>query len=101
MGLVISSSSLIAEGSPKELVRMHVGESVVEAKNETKVQECLRGSVAVKESTVIGENILISTSDPQDVIDRLLRSCNISSASVRKATLEDVFLKLTGRSLRE
>ena len=99
--VIMDSGKILAEGAPADLVKKYVGENVVEARNDPAVQACLRGSSGVKEFEVIGENVFISTTDPQEVIDKLLRSCNVSSASVRKATLEDVFLKLTGRSLRE
>jgi lipooligosaccharide transport system ATP-binding protein len=99
--VIMDSGKILAEGAPAELVKKYVGENVVEARNDPAVQACLRGSSGVKEFEVIGENVFISTTDPQEVIDKLLQSCNVSSASVRKATLEDVFLKLTGRSLRE
>jgi lipooligosaccharide transport system ATP-binding protein len=99
--VIMDGGKILAEGHPKELVKQYLGESVVEVRNDPAVQACLRGNGAIKEFEVIGEIILISTSEPQEVIDNLLRSCNVNAASIRKASLEDVFLKLTGRSLRE
>jgi len=65
------------------------------------VMSCLKSNLKAQTFEAIGETVLISTGEPQQVIDMLLHSCGVVTASVRKATLEDVFLKLTGRTLKE
>jgi lipooligosaccharide transport system ATP-binding protein len=97
----MDNGKILAEGSPKELILKSIGENVVEARNDPAAISCLRGNPKVLNFEVLGETILISTSEPQQVIGSLLQTCGVTSASVRKATLEDVFLKLTGRMLRE
>jgi len=99
--VIMDNGKILAEGSPKELILKGVGENVVEAKNDPAAISCLRGNPKVQNFEVLGETILISTSEPQQVIGSLLQTCGVTAASVRKATLEDVFLKLTGRMLRE
>jgi lipooligosaccharide transport system ATP-binding protein len=99
--VIMDNGKILAEGSPKELILKGVGENVVEARNDPAAISCLRGNPKVRNFEVLGETILISTAEPQQVIGSLLQTCGVTSASVRKATLEDVFLKLTGRMLRE
>ncbi|MEM3050313.1 MAG: ABC transporter ATP-binding protein, partial [Thermoplasmata archaeon] len=48
-----------------------------------------------------GEELHIFTDRPKETLAVLMQECAIESATVRDATLEDVFLKLTGRRLRE
>jgi len=99
--VIMDNGKILAEGSPKQLIQKGIGENVVEARNDPAAISCLRGNPNVKNFEVLGETILISTSEPQQVIGSLLQTCGVTSASVRKATLEDVFLKLTGRMLKE
>jgi lipooligosaccharide transport system ATP-binding protein len=99
--VIMDGGKILAEGKPKELVMRHLGESIIEVRNDPAAVSCLEGNKKVEGYEVIGETILVSTSEPQQVIDSLLQSCGVTAASVRKATLEDVFLKLTGRTLRE
>jgi lipooligosaccharide transport system ATP-binding protein len=99
--VIMDNGKILAEGSPKELILKGVGENVLEARNDPAAISCLRGNPDVQNFEVLGETILVSTSEPQKVIDSLLQTCGVTAASVRKATLEDVFLKLTGRMLRE
>jgi len=43
----------------------------------------------------------VETNEPETLIKNLLRNWNVSNIVIRKPNLEDVFLKLTGRELRE
>lgn len=99
--VIMDVGKILAEGSPSELIQKHVGANIVEAQNTHAVISCLQRNLKAHTFEAIGETVLISTDEPQQVIDTLLRSCGVVTASVRKATLEDVFLKLTGRMLRE
>ena len=99
--VIMNDGKILAEGSPSELILRHVGANIVEVQNTPAVISCLKSNLKSQTFEAIGETVLISTGEPQQVIDVLLRSCGIVTASVRKATLEDVFLKLTGRTLRE
>ena len=48
-----------------------------------------------------GDLVHITTDAPDALVQRLVAACNPSRLSVRNATLEDVFLRLTGRGLKE
>jgi ABC-2 type transport system ATP-binding protein len=43
----------------------------------------------------------VETDAPEELIKDLLKNWNVSNIVIRKPNLEDVFLKLTGRDLRE
>jgi ABC-2 type transport system ATP-binding protein len=50
---------------------------------------------------IIDEGLIIKIGSPASLIDELTKSGFKSSKKIRGATLEDVFIHLTGKSLRE
>lgn len=99
--VIMDNGRILAEGSPKNLIEKYVGANIVEAPNDPKTLACINRHSKVIWIETVGETVHISTAEPQQVISSLLQECGVVSATVRKATLEDVFLKLTGRMLRE
>jgi lipooligosaccharide transport system ATP-binding protein len=63
------------------------------------VLACLAGQKIPYEVT--GDMVQVATESARDMAKTLLDSCDIKKVITRPATLEDVFLKLTGRTLRE
>jgi len=99
--VIMDTGKILAEGSPSELLKRHVASHVVEAKNQDGVIECIRDIGTAAQYEIAGDTIHVFTDKPKETLDRLLSECHVSSATVRESTLEDVFLKLTGRMLRE
>jgi lipooligosaccharide transport system ATP-binding protein len=97
--VVMDHGRILVDGKPDELIRKYIGTDIVEAENEPVVIACLEKNNAMYE--VVGDMVQIYTSDPQKTTDHLLKECTLRKITVRSATLEDVFLKLTGRKLRE
>lgn len=97
--VIMDHGKILVEGKPDELVREYVGTDIVEAENNPKVVDCLKRTDARYE--VAGDTIQIYTDKPKEVTYTLLEECRIGQITARRATLEDVFLKLTGRKLRE
>ena len=97
--VIMDNGTILVQGSPNELVRQYVGSEVVEAENEPKVIACLERNGASYE--VFGNRVQIYTMDPREITYALLKECKLGQVTARSATLEDVFLKLTGRKLRE
>ena len=97
--VIMDNGKILAEGNPKDLVRMHVASNVVEAKNSSQIMDCVRKHELHVEDA--GEEVHIFTDDPQRTMSVLMTECKLETATVRESTLEDVFLKLTGRVLRE
>jgi lipooligosaccharide transport system ATP-binding protein len=50
---------------------------------------------------VIGDRVQIATDSSREIAKILLDQCTPHNVMTRPATLEDVFLKLTGRKLKE
>jgi len=97
--VIMDQGKILVEGSPKELVREHAGTDIVEANATPDVIACLETAGVVFET--FGDIIQVQTGTPQTIVSALMESCRLENVTVRRATLEDVFLKLTGRTLRE
>lgn len=98
--LVIMDHGVILEqGSPRELIERHIGMDIVEVDSTPLVIEQLKALGIPFESG--GETVQIRTPNPRSVADHLLSTCPGVRVITRPPTLEDVFLMLTGRRLRE
>ena len=98
--VVMDQAKIVAEGSPRELIAQYVQREVVELRfpDGTPPNGNLEGIGDRQE--VLADRVLIGTDDG----DALAHSVHelgipIESVLVRRSTLEDVFLTLTGRTL--
>jgi lipooligosaccharide transport system ATP-binding protein len=99
--LIVDTGKIIEEGKPSELVEKHVGEEVLEVDNEEQILNTLKEKFPEARLDVLGEKILVFTNEPHGVFVKFLQDFPLKGATVRRANLEDVFLKLTGRKLRD
>jgi len=99
--LIMDYGKIIEEGKPSELVRKHIGEEVLEIPNSEQVAKFLQSGFRDIRTEVVGEKIHVFTNEPKEVFTRILKKFPLKGAVIRDANLEDVFLKLTGRRLRE
>jgi lipooligosaccharide transport system ATP-binding protein len=99
--VIMNNGVILTEGSPSELVARYVAKNVIEVKNSGLVLDCLKDSKVEIQTEIAGENLHIFTNEPQDTLELLVKACGVQSTAVRDSSLEDVFLKLTGRMLRE
>jgi len=97
--VIMDQGRILDEGSPADLIARHIGMEVVEVDNSPNVRDCL-GSQKIRYEEG-GELLQIKTGDPRYISDLILSSCPGTRVISRPATLEDVFLLLTGRRLRE
>ena len=97
--VIMDNGKILVEGSPPDLVMQYVGDEVVEVEKTDEVLSCLSGKQIPFE--VIGDSVQIATGSSREVVRILFDSCSPKKVLTRPATLEDVFLKLTGRKLRE
>ncbi|MDK2833284.1 MAG: lipooligosaccharide transport system ATP-binding protein [Methanolobus sp.] len=97
--VVMDYGKILVEGSPSQVIREYVGSGIVEAEKDPELIRCLEMKEANYE--VIGELVHVYTDNPKQIAEYLTMECSISKLSARPATLEDVFLKMTGRRLRE
>ena len=97
--VIMDYGKILLEGSPDEIVRQQIGTDIVETENNPDVRACLDEKGSKYE--VMGDIIQVYTSKPQEITSHLLKECKLGKITARAATLEDVFLKLTGKKLRE
>jgi len=97
--VIMDNGKILVEGSPAGLVKEYGGNEIVEVEKSEEVISCLLQKNIPFE--VIGESVQVSTESSRDVARILFDTCSPHKILTRPATLEDVFLKLTGRKLRE
>jgi lipooligosaccharide transport system ATP-binding protein len=98
---VMDRGRLIAQGSPHELILRYIEPQVVEVYGdgaEAWAQE--HGSAMCERSELTGETVFCYTRDGDRVLATLDGRDDLRYLH-RRANLEDVFLKLTGRDLRD
>lgn len=99
---IMEGGRIIAEGTPRALISEHISPEVLEFRADPDALEKLSPIVEDVSDNVdrIGEALLVYTSDPE-AVTRKVRESGIEVRNVlqRPASLEDVFLKLTGRRL--
>jgi len=99
--LIMDYGKIIEEGKPSDLVKKHAGEEVLEVDFDAKVMKTLQKRFPEARLEVLSERIHVFTSKPHGVFASFLKESSSRNALIRNANLEDVFLKLTGRRLRE
>jgi len=103
--VIMHRGRVLVEGKPAELISEHVAPQVVElVAGDPPVLEALVNAAApfARGHEVLGDRVVLHVRDGSALLDALGRTdARYESATVRSATLEDVFLKLTGRSLLE
>jgi len=96
---------IIAEGAPKALVEEHISPQVLEFRTNSEVLEELLPIVEDASDAVErtgDEVVLVYTADADALTERVRASgVEIENTVHRQAGLEDVYLRLTGRSLTE
>jgi lipooligosaccharide transport system ATP-binding protein len=100
--LVLDHGKKIAEGTPRDLIAQHLEPDVVEAYG--------NGALALAEDAALkalaarvevsGETVFFYTQDARQLLDALAALPKLRTLH-RPANLEDLFLKLTGRQIRE
>ena len=100
MLVIMDRGRIIAQGSPKQLIVEYVEPHVFEIRSRIKELSKQIKSLANTSMEFIGDNTYVYTAEQNDVI-ALLQSQSDLEYYHRPGNLEDVFLKLTGRELRD
>jgi len=100
---IIDRGKIIAIGTPKELVSELGGDTLVmKCKNPKKAAVALRKMKFVKEIKLKGNEVSAIVFDSHRNLPILLRQLSgIESIEIRPATLNEIFIKYTGKSIRE
>ena len=99
--IIMDRGKIIEEGKPMDLVKKHAGEEVLELAYSEEVMKLLKQTFRNARMEVVGDKIHVFTSQPRGAFAKMLKANSFKGAVIRNANLEDVFLKLTGRRLRE
>ncbi len=104
---IVDHGKMIALGTPDELIQKLEAPALIEIRSDQALPEATLAALpGVRAVQRLGPTYVLSTAEPADVLSPLLRwaeaeKIEMTSIGTRKATLEDVFLKLTGRGLRD
>jgi lipooligosaccharide transport system ATP-binding protein len=99
--LIIDNGRIIETGEPHKLVRKHVGEDVLELSYDETILEKLKEELPEAHIETFGDQIRVFINQPHGVFERVVKKFPEVNMSIRNANLEDVFLKLAGRKLKE
>jgi lipooligosaccharide transport system ATP-binding protein len=97
--VIMDNGKILVEGTPLDLVKEYVGNEVVEIEKTDEVLSCLSKNNIPFEA--IGDSVQVATDSSREIAKILFDQCSPHKVLTRPATLEDVFLKLTGRKLKE
>jgi lipooligosaccharide transport system ATP-binding protein len=99
--LIIDKGKIIEEGKPADLVKKHVGQEVLEVDYDEKLLLVLKEAFPDGDFERLGDRLQIFTDKPHGVFEGFLKEHPMQNVTIRNTNLEDVFLKITGRGLRE
>jgi ABC-2 type transport system ATP-binding protein len=108
--LVIDDGSIVAQGTPDELKRRVAGDSVIlsfeQQRSTVFVAELASRLDGATDPSIEGNEVRFQVPDGASALPVLLRAMvehdlDATGVEVRRPTLDDVFLTMTGRSLRD
>jgi lipooligosaccharide transport system ATP-binding protein len=107
--VIMDDGHIVAEGSPRDLIAQHTSREVLELRfdnddDQTKAYDFATRQLqrAITRSERLADRLLIYTDDGDRTYERFTDAgIHADSVLVRRSTLEDVFLTLTGRQLEE
>jgi lipooligosaccharide transport system ATP-binding protein len=100
--MVMDKGKIMAEGSPAELIKKYSSKEVLEVRfgseNNASVAEQIKGIGDRLE--ILPDRILVYTSNGEKALEDIIKKgLQPVTSLVRRSSLEDVFLRLTGRTL--
>jgi lipooligosaccharide transport system ATP-binding protein len=98
--VVMDHGRIVERGAPRDLIRRHAGEQVVEVRWPLGAPAPAAGP-EVRRIDLLGDRLLLFADNPGAALGLVRGRVDSDAAIVRPATLEDVFIHLTGRRLEE
>jgi len=102
--IVVDKGEIMAEGSPAHLIRTYSTREVLEVRYGSDKNASIAKKIADvgERQEILPDRILIYSADGErDLAEITSRGHHPTTSLVRRSSLEDVFLRLTGRSLVE
>jgi lipooligosaccharide transport system ATP-binding protein len=97
---VIDHGRLIAEGEPRDLIAHHIESQVVEVYGDHAANWAAGAQALAKRIEISGETVFCYTDRVEPLLQSLSQAEGLRYLH-RPANLEDLFLKLTGREMRD
>ncbi len=99
--IIIDKGSILDEGKPRNLIKRHIEDQVIEIQSDH-IRDWYNQhrNIPGQRMELIGDTLFCYCHDEQPIL-KILKSYAELQYLRRNANLEDVFLKLTGRELRE
>jgi lipooligosaccharide transport system ATP-binding protein len=99
--VVMDQGRIVAEGSPAELIRLHSTREVLELRLGTDADSALGSLAGIgRRVEALADRVLVYVDDGEAAHAEVhRRGVHTESVLVRRSSLEDVFLMLTGRTL--
>jgi lipooligosaccharide transport system ATP-binding protein len=98
--ILMDHGEILVEGTPADLIRQYAGDHVVEIVNpDPEVRELVRSGNFTHD--MLDHRVIIYGREAEHLFDTIGAQFCKETCIKRLATLEDVFLRLTGRELRE
>ena len=100
--VVMDKGSIMAEGSPAQLIKEYSTKEVLEVRfgSERNSQMATDLSQLCERIEELPDRILMYTEDGEELLERVYKKgFHPKTSLVRRSSLEDVFLRLTGRTL--
>lgn len=98
--LIMDHGKILIEGSPTGLISAHVGASIIEVAGADETLNAFLNDHKIDFDSR-GERLIIYNNGDNSVEQTIRTAFRPQQCTFRSATLEDVFLRLTGRELRE
>ncbi len=108
--VIVDKGTVLARGTPAGLISEHVGKEVIEfiplIDDYDQLDEILAGVTGHitdlgHKAETYGERVIAFSDDVEGMAEQVSSAFELRDAIVRRASLEDVFLRLTGRGLRD
>ena len=98
--VIMDQGKILAQGSPQSLISEYTGSNIIEV---TEPEDDLRAFSRAKgvRQEDLGHRLIIYAENGHELYREICNRFTHKSCILRSATLEDVFLRLTGRELRE
>ena len=98
--VIVDHGKILVDGSPKALIERHAGSNIIEIEgpDQTLIEYIKENDIGYDD---LGRRLILYETEEKDLNNTIReRFCN-DKCIYRNSTLEDVFLRLTGRELRE
>jgi lipooligosaccharide transport system ATP-binding protein len=98
--VIVDHGKILVNGTPADLIARHAGGSVIEIEGP---EPALRDYIAAKDVACddLGDKLIVYTTEDSELNATIREQFCTARCTFRSSTLEDVFLRLTGRELRE